>query len=225
MTTTTTNIPDMEDDFIPVPPPLMREMTGRVREENFIPMPRFLEREPTESGHKNEPLLLDGPDQAMVLTYLQYECKFDRCKYKGCTWGDIIRDNYDHFVELMAHEVYLDSNTFLALRGHVKEKDLPYVLTAVRYRDTNEGLQEARDVYLEFKCTHKGRHNDKSWRSVRATDYTYFVWAVGNTMQRHTKTFKILYECLDIAGKKYVDAAPRGEVRVRRNMLYRPLSP
>ena len=125
--TTTTNIPDMEDDFIPVPPPLMREMTGRVREENFIPMPRFLEREPTESGHKNEPLLLDGPDQAMVLTYLQYECKFDRCKYKGCTWGDIIRDNYDHFVELMAHEVYLDSNTFLALRGHVKEKDLPYV--------------------------------------------------------------------------------------------------
>ncbi len=88
----------------------------------------------------------------------------------------------------------------MALRGHVKAKDLPYVLTAVGYRDTIEGQKEARDVYLECKCTHKGRHNDKSWHVVRATEYTYFVWAVANTMQRHTKSFKILYECLDSAG-------------------------
>ena len=192
---------NMEDDKENMPPPLPPVLT-RQRAEG--PYHEFAE-----------------VNQEMVTRYLQYECQYRKMKHKGQTWGWLVKNDYAHFVELMSFEVPLESNTFVALSTQLTPEDKAKAELATRTRDTPEGKAESCNKYLEYKCTHKGRMNGKTWKEVRETDYAYFTWAVGNTMSRETKTFNIFKECLRPAEQKLVESFPKGKVQVSKNLRWR----
>jgi hypothetical protein len=159
-------------------------------------------------------------DAAMTCRYMQYECKYRACKYPNVTWGALAQQDYQHFLDLMSTEVPADSNTFVALRSELRPEDVEAAMTTTRTRDTTEGKNKTQKDFLDMKCTHKGRMNGKSWHAIRETDYSYFVWSVGNTMTRDTTTYKVLSSCLDTAGAKLVNSSTKGQVKVQRNMKY-----
>lgn len=159
-------------------------------------------------------------DEAMTTRYLQYECKYRACKYTGLTWGEVYAQDYDHFLWLMTTEVALDSNTFVALCGHIRPCHAAGALNGVRTRDTEDGKNKIRNEFLDMKCTHRGRMGGKTWREIRDIEYSYFVWSVGNTMTRETKTFKVMSSCLDAHGAKIVNGSPKGQVAVKKKMHF-----
>lgn len=185
-----------------------------------MPPPSVLTRQTAITQQEVDEML--DTDEAMTLRYLQYDCKYRACKYQDLTWGALILQDYPHFVELMSTQVPLDSNTYIALKSRVRPEHVGLTLTSVRTKDTPEGKEKTQKEFLDMKCTHRGRMNGKSWRDIRRDDYSYYVWAVGNTMTRDTKTFKVLSSCLDRAGTSIVEMTPKGQVKVRKNMTYRP---
>ena len=179
-----------------------------------FPAPSVLTRENTE-------MVEAVPD--MIFRYLQYECGYRNCKYQApkVTWGELVAQDYPHFIELMSNDVPTDSNTFITLITQVKDEDQVKVRTSTKVRDTPDGLLQTQEDFLNLTCTHRGRMNGKTWRFVRDSDYAYFTWAVGNTMTRDTKTFLTFRECLLEAEKKLVDAAEKGQVKVPKGLKWR----
>lgn len=189
-----------------------------------MPPPPTLKRETTMSilpGHPSLPSMMEV-DEEMVLRYLQYECNYRACKYRDpiLTWGDIREQDYPEFVKLLSYHVPLTSNTFLALESQLLPSDKFKARMAVRERDTPLGQEKECIEYLKYVCTHKGRMNGKTWAEIRATEYSYFVWAVGNTMSRETKTFNIMKNCLTLAHQRYVLKTAKGAVKVRKGLIY-----
>lgn len=177
-------------------------------------MPTSLHRSDTE---------LMGVDQEMVLRYLQYECRYRMSKYRDAdvkTWGGLINDDYEHFVFLMSTEVAADSNTFLALSSFLRGEDLGNAVVSTRRRDTPEGKETMETDFLNLACTHRGRMHGRTWLEVRKKDYSYFVWAVGNTMGRDTRSFSIFRTCLHEREQALVDSAPKGQVKVPKGLKY-----
>ena len=183
-----------------------------------IPPPPVLRRQSAITQSEVDEML--DTDEAMTVRYLQYDCKYRACKYADLTWGALVEQDYPHFVELMSTAVPLDSNTFLALRSRVRPEHMGIVTESVRTKDTPEGKARTQKEFLDMKCTHKGRMGGKTWRDIRRDDYSYFVWAVGNTMSRETKTFMVLSSCLDRTGNSIVTKTPKGQVKVRKGMTY-----
>jgi hypothetical protein len=188
-------------------------------DENIPPPPR-LERQDALSSTDVD--MMVDTDEAMTTRYLQYDCRYRACKYPDVTWGALIEQDYDHFVELMSTEVPVDSNTFVALRSELKQEHVTDATSAVRTRDTVDGHAKIQKEFLDMKCTHRGRMGGKTWREIRLHDYSYFVWATGNSMGRETKTFRVLSSCLDKQGELIVNSQPKGQVQVRKNMVYVP---
>jgi hypothetical protein len=137
-------------------------------------------------------------DEETTTRYLQFDCTLHSCKYKDpCpSWGELILKDYPHFIELMAFYLPLESKTYQALLSQVGPESIQFTNTATRFYDTPQYTQQQQERYLDFKCSHKGKHNKKTWRQVRADSYGYFKWAVKNTMGRDTKTFQYLLMCL-----------------------------
>jgi hypothetical protein len=162
-------------------------------------------------------------DGDMITRYLQYECTYRMCKYKGAdvkTWGELIKDDRAHFVFLLSSEVSVASNTFVALSSFLSPTELSTALTYTRRRDTAEGKDETCNDFLSLTCSHKGRMNGKTWAAVRALDYSYFVWAVANSMGRHTRSFTVFLECLHQKEKDLVLSAEKGQIKVPKGLKY-----
>jgi hypothetical protein len=186
-----------------------------------ITMPVTL-RSWAEPGNQDQSQLMEV-DEAMSIRYLQFDCKYRMCKYRDegmKTWGALIKDDYKHFVFLMSTEVGNDSNTFLALSPFLREEDKLLAQTCTRRRDTPEGKETINIDFLNLICSHKGRMNGLTWGSVRQKDYSYFTWAVGNTMNRDTKSFSVFFNCLDAQGQKLVNSAPKGQVKVPKGLKF-----
>jgi hypothetical protein len=162
-------------------------------------------------------------DQEMIVKYLQYECRYRKSKYRDAavkTWGELIKDDYEHFKFLMSTEVSLESNTFLALSTFLHPLDKAFAMACVRRKDTQEGKESINADFLSLTCSHRGRMNMKSWGDIRASDYSYFVWAVANTMGRETRSFNVFYQCLHEKEQALVDSAPKGHVKVPKGLKF-----
>ena len=217
-----TSVP-FDDDFKDIPPPpVLRRQSAYTEQVKFAYVPPQIVQTGQSPITQSEVDEMLDTDEAMTVRYLQYDCKYRACKYSDLTWGALVEQDYPHFVELMSTEVPLDSNTFLALKSCVQPAHMGVVMETVRTRDTVEGKEKTQKDFLDMKCTHRGRMGGKSWRDIRRDDYSYFVWAVGNTMSRDTKTFLVLSGCLDRAGTSIVTMTPKGQVKVRKGMTYRP---
>jgi hypothetical protein len=162
-------------------------------------------------------------DGDMITRYLQYQCSYRMCKYKGediKTWGELIRDDRAHFVFLISSEVSVESNTFVALSTFLSPQELSTAVSYVRRRDTPEGKEDTCGDFLRLICSHKGRMNGKTWQAVRELDYSYFVWSVGNSMGRDTKTFNVFFDCLHPKEQTLVRSTAKGQVRVAKGLKY-----
>lgn len=162
-------------------------------------------------------------DPQMVARYLQYECRYRQCKYRDAdikTWGELVRDDYPHFVFLMSTEVAVDSNTFLALSSQMSPVDREMALNCIRRSDTKEGKENIGADFLKLVCSHRGRMHGLTWDAIRAKDYSYFVWAVGNTMGRDTKSFNVFFECLHKKEQQLVLAMAKGQVKVPKGLRF-----
>lgn len=150
------------------------------------------------------------------MRYLQYECSYRANVHKGLTWGELANKDYDHFVYLMGNHVPADSATYKALRPELKESDRVSCDSKVRYHDTEEGKATQRERYLALLCNHKGRMAGKTWKEIYDSDYDYFLWSVGNTMGRDTRTFNVFLSCLNENDQKRVLGTPKGKLFVRK---------
>ena len=162
-------------------------------------------------------------DQEMITRYLQYECRYRMSKYRNDdvkTWGELIKDDYAHFVFLMSTEVSVDSNTFLALSTFLNPMDKLVALSSVRRKDTPEGKASENADFLNLVCSHRGRMNKLTWGKIRTKDYSYFVWAVANTMNRDTKSFSVFFNCLHEKEQQLVLSGPKGHVKVPKALKY-----
>ena len=154
-----------------------------------------------------------------TLRFLQYQCSYRHCKYPLDTWGEIIIKDYPHFVELMCKHVPAESKTFEALCEKLGPLDLEKAKTTERVY-TSESDSDRRDRYLDMTCSHNGRMKGKKWSEILNTDYGYFIWSVGNTMGRDTRTFNVFVECLTESDKRMVMCTPKGKVKVKSNGKY-----
>ena len=193
-------------DMIPAPPPLKRHCTNRPDQY---------------ASFEN-----DTPEtpQERLTRYLQYECNYKACKYKDPTktWGEIIKEDYPHFVDLMTNHVPLQSQTFAVLKAELHLPDQKEAEKAVRFVDTEEEKAARTKRYLELTCQHNGRMKNKKWKDILSTDYEYFMWAVGNTMGRETRTFNTFVECLKEQDKVTVLKTPKGKVVVPKKGKAKP---
>lgn len=144
--------------------------------------------------------------------FLDYECDYAKSEYKGLgmTWGELFEANYDHYKYLLSTQVANTTSTFEVLSKKLKKEDQ---VEAAAARREEEGDQQRRKRYLQMKCSHAGRHTGKTWGTILRQDYPYFMWAVGNTMGRETRTFKTFVECLKDEDIKKVLSTPRGLVK------------
>ena len=151
-------------------------------------------------------------DDQKRVRYLQYKCNYRHCKYPNYTWGEIIRDDYDHFVDLMSHHVPAESKTFDVLKELLTKTDRENAKTTDRIKLIESPL-ERRERYLNMTCSHNGRMKGKTWRYILERDYNYFMWAVGNTMGRDTLTFATFVECLNEVDKRLIMCTPKGKMK------------
>ena len=185
----------------------------------FLPPPPLLTRHNALNPYTDDIVTVDPQ---LLTRYLQYEVKYSDLapRHKGITWGQLITDDYHHFVYLMSYSVAKDSNTFLALKSELKPEDLEFSWHTIRTRDTDEGKKILQEKYLDLTCSHKGAMNGKTWRQIRAERYSYFMWSVGNSMGRDTKSFQVLVECLNPADQITVKTTNKGELIVQRNKKF-----
>jgi hypothetical protein len=156
--------------------------------------------------------------QERLTRYLQYDCTYKHCKYQDPlkTWGEIIREDYPHFLELMSQHVPLNSKTFDVLKSELNLDDVQVAENTIRFIDLPENKGKQQEAYLQLTCTHRGRMHGKTWGDILKKDYNYFLWSVGNTMSRETRTFNTLVKCLKDADQHMVRLTPKGKVRVSK---------
>jgi len=157
----------------------------------------------------------DESPQQRTARYLNYECTYKACKYAdpGMTWGQLVRDDYEHFKQLMHEHVPLESKTFDALKSQLRNDDLETAKNNVRFIDTPDQTKERVSRYMEMTCQHNGRMKGKTWKKIFELDYPYFMWSVGNTMGRDTRTFKTFVTCLKDEDRELVMKTPKGSVK------------
>lgn len=161
------------------------------------------------------------PEGNMAITeeqlekYKAYECDYKACKYKAppITWGELLEKDYEHFLYLLSNHVGVDTNTFKVLSTLLKDEDKDTAITTTRHRDTPEGKKEQEERFLQLKCGYKGKSNGKTWQEIKDTNYSFFLWAVGNAMGRDTQSFNVLKRCLKPQDRELVESTPKGEVR------------
>ena len=156
----------------------------------------------------------DETDLERKARYLQYECSYNANTHKGWTWGDLVMKDYDHFAYLMGNHVPLGSTTYSTLRSELKIVDQTMTDKSVRFQDTEDGKRVQTEKYLDLVCTHKGRMGGKTWRDILNKDYDYFLWAVGNSMGRDTRTFNVFLQCLKPPDIKRVLETEKGKLVV-----------
>ena len=129
----------------------------------------------------------------------------------------MIEKDYAEFVELMSYSVAVNSNTFMALKGHLKTPgEVEHAQAAIRHSDTDDGKKKTQEKFLALTCGHKGAMNGKTWGEIKKIDYTYFLWSVANSMGRETKSFDILVQCLTEKDRITVLKTPKGQLVVPR---------
>jgi hypothetical protein len=158
--------------------------------------------------------VLSSDDEEKV-RYLQYECSYRANIHPGLTWGDLIKKDYNHFAYLMGNHVPAESATYRVLRSELREADHASCDASVRYHDTEFGKEKQRERYFALICNHKGRMAGKTWKEIFTTDYKYFLWSVGNTMGRETRTFNVFLSCLEAKDQLRVLSTPQGKLYVR----------
>lgn len=165
----------------------------------------------------------DETDEEKKTRYLQYECTYRACKYKDPlkTWGELVKTDYSHFCELMTNHVPLESTTFDVLKGELFPPDLKVAENTVRHQDTEKGQEEQLERYLDMKCEHRGRMHGKTWREILKKDYNYFMWSVGNTMGRDTRTFKTFIACLKTKDQTIVLSTEKGKVKTKKSPKFK----
>jgi hypothetical protein len=160
----------------------------------------------------------DETDLERKARYLQYECSYNANTHKGWTWGDLVMKDYDHFAYLMGNHVPLGSTTYSTLRSELKIVDQTMADKSVRFQDTEDGKRVQTEKYLDLVCSHKGRMGGKTWRDILNKDYDYFLWAVGNSMGRDTRTFNVFLQCLRETDIKRVLETEKGKVIVQKSI-------
>jgi len=157
--------------------------------------------------------------------YLGYTCDYHACKYKdeGITWGELFQKDMAHFIDLMSHHVGASTKTFNVLSQLLSPEKREAAKRSTRRVDTPEYKKEQEDFYLNLTCTYKGKSNGKTWREIKDTNYSFFVWAVGNAMGRDTKSFHVFKRCLKPEDQKMVEETAKGEVRSKRRKTFHPI--
>lgn len=163
-------------------------------------------------------------DMAVVVTedkvqqYKAYDCDYKACKYKEkpITWGELADTDYEHFLYLLSEHVGVDTMTFKVLSTLLSDEDQQMAATATRYRDTPAGKKEEEDRYLKLTCGFNGKSKGQTWQFIKDNNYSFFVWAVGNAMNREGKTFNVLKRCLKAEDRELVESTAKGEVRPRK---------
>ena len=188
-------------------------------DNEMIPPPPKLVRQNAYNPYTDDVWTVDA---AMVTRYLQYEIRYSALTPKnvGLTWGQLIDKDYAEFVDLMSYSVAVDSNTFMALKGHLKTPDdVEKAQAAIRHSDTDEGKKKTQEKFLALTCGHKGAMNGKTWGEIRKLDYSYFLWSVANSMGRDTKSFDVLVQCLTEKDRITVLTTPKGQLVVPRKRV------
>ena len=164
---------------------------------------------------------MDSPTSAMSVTddivdkYKAYTCDYKACKYKDepMTWGQIIEEDYDHFLYLLSNHVGVETNTFKVLSTLLRDGDKKTAMETIRHRDTPTGQKEEEGRYLKLTCGYNGKSKGKTWQEIKDGDYSFFLWAVGNAMNREGKSFNVLKRCLKPEDQELVETTPKGEVQ------------
>ena len=191
-------------------------LLDEANDNEMIPPPPKLVRQRAYNPYTDDVWTVDA---AMVTRYLQYEIKYSALTPKnvGLTWGQLIDKDYAEFVELMTYSVAVDSNTFMALKGHLKTPgEVEHAQAAIRHSDTDDGKKKTQEKFLALTCGHKGAMNGKTWGEIRKLDYSYFLWSVANSMGRETKSFDVLVQCLTEKDRITVLTTPKGQLVVPR---------
>lgn len=153
--------------------------------------------------------------------YLAYECNnsglSEHHQGKGLTWGDILVTDYTEFQRLLGLYVRSTSRTFAVLSTCLKSRD-DYIncRDAIVYYDSPAGQADEVDRYLSYKCTHKGRMNGKTWKEILKIDPSYIAWAVGNTMGRETKTYRVLLGVLPLNIQGDIESVLKGDYNPKK---------
>ena len=192
-------------------------LLDEANDNEMIPPPPKLVRQRAYNPYTDDVWTVDA---AMVTRYLQYEIRYSALTPKnvGLTWGQLIDQDYAEFVELMTYSVAVDSNTFMALKGHLKTPgEVEHAQAAIRHSDTDDGKKKTQEKFLALTCGHKGAMNGKTWGEIRKLDYSYFLWSVANSMGRETKSFDVLVQCLTEKDRITVLTTPKGQLVVPRN--------
>ena len=158
--------------------------------------------------------------------YMGYTCDYHACKYKddGITWGDLFQKDPAHFAELLSNHVGASTKTFEVLSQLLSPEKREEAKNATRHVDTPEYKKEQEDFYLNLTCNYNGKSKGKTWREIRDTNYSFFVWAVGNVMGRDTKSFNVFKRCLKPEDQKMVEDTAKGEVRFsKRRKTFEPI--
>jgi hypothetical protein len=191
-------------------------LLDEANDNEMIPPPPKLVRQRAYNPYTDDVWTVDA---AMVTRYLQYEIRYSALTPKnvGLTWGQLIDKDYAEFVELMTYSVAVDSNTFMALKGHLKTPgEVEHAQAAIRHSDTDDGKKKTQEKFLALTCGHKGAMNGKTWGEIRKLDYSYFLWSVANSMGRETKSFDVLVQCLTEKDRITVLTTPKGQLVVPR---------
>lgn len=160
----------------------------------------------------NSAFMQEETKQEKLQRYLNYECTYKYCKYKGKTWQQIINDDYPHFFQLMSDHVPADSQTFEVLSSQLMPTDIEHAKNSTRFVDTPVYKQQQLQKYMNMTCSHKGRMANKTWGEIYQKDYNYYLWAVGNTMGRHTRSYQVFLSALTKEDQEYVNNTPKGKV-------------
>lgn len=156
----------------------------------------------------------------IVDKYKAFTCDYKACKYKEepMTWGEILDCDYDHFLYLLSNHVGVDTKTFKVLSTLLTDLDLQIATDHTRHRDTPDGQKEEEERYLKLKCGYNGKSKGKSWQEIKDDDYSFFMWAVGNAMNREGKSFNVFKRCLKPGDRELVENTPKGEVRSTKKL-------
>jgi len=167
---------------------------------------------------QNDIPMVDDDD---LMRTLQYDCNyaFHVAKVGGKenvkTWGEIVNEDYLHFVELMCFHVGKDTQTFQTLSSQLQPPDLERALESTRIRDTEEFKDMEIQRFLNYTCTHNSKYNGRTWGFILGKNYQYYLWSVANTMGRDTRTFKALVQKLKPADRASVLGTPKGKFEVK----------
>lgn len=158
--------------------------------------------------------------------YMGYNCDYHACKYKDAdiTWGDLFKQDNEHFVDLLSHHVGASTKTFEVLSQLLTPDQREKATQAVRHADTPEYQKEQEEFYLGLTCNYNGKSKGKTWKEIKEKNYSFFVWAVGNAMGRDTKSFHVFKRCLEPQDQKMVEDTTKGEVRFsKRRKMFNPI--